>query len=401
LLDQAYAYDPDVITIEDIDQICGAVSFQKQIEIVQAIKNVDSATAIQAMDELISSGKEVTKICQNLIQFFRDILVYKNVGKTESTSSLYQAEEFIKLTQTMNNRRLFFYLDILNRAQNDIKWSNSPRLYLELAFIKMTDDEPASDAHLLQAIDRLETRLAQLEKPAVGSVASVLSPLPVQSTPTDPVPQPEPIKQPIAEPKKAPIPAPKEEPVIASEPVLAPTVTDVVKTSCIDLSKTYSIEFIEEVLNRGNRDDKNELIDRWNLIRTANPAGVLAQYAGILGSGTLVASSGDKIIITFASAGVCNRLMKPAVKKIGQDILKNAFKREIDYMALPGEIFQAISDEFVASWRLGKRKIKLSPIVCADLRDVSDETEEKAPQSEQKVIADAMSLFGDLVKVKK
>jgi DNA polymerase-3 subunit gamma/tau len=422
LLDQAYAYDPDVITVEDINQICGAVSFQKQIEIVTALRQSDSSAAIKAMDELITEGKEVPKICQNLIQFFRDVLVYKNVGMTDNTSSLYANPEFVELAKSMNNRRLFFYLELLNKTASDIKWSNSPRLYLELAFIKMTDNEPASDAALLEAIDALTARVAELEKTPRN--ATIAEPIVAASKPETPTqPQQEPLKTtapavvkapPVeskkelpAQTKKEPVSVPKTAPAIESKPELVPEPEPipepaaVTKDVCINLAKTYAIEFIEDVLNHGNRDLKNDLIDHWNQIRTNNGAANLSAYAGILGSGTLMASSTDKIIITFASAGVCNRLMTPSVKVLGKEILKNAFKRNLDYMAIPGDIFQAISDEFVAAWRLGKRNIRLSPIICPDLRDMSTESEDKPIQTEQKVVTDAVSLFGDLVRVKK
>lgn len=412
LLDQAYAYDPDVITLDDINQICGAVSFQNQLEMVSAIRKSDPTTAIHAMDELIIAGKEVQKICQNLIQFFRDVLVFKNVGTTENTSSLYQNPEFLALTQSMNNRRLFFYLDILNKAQNDIKWSNSPRLYLELAFIKMTDDEPASESRLLEAIETLEKRISELEKrPAIAteSVAagsekkdsgSKMEPekpgVPPVAAPSSSQPKPEAGKKTFesaAPAKEEVLPPAEEEPV--PNPVSAP------EESPSDLSRSYPIEFVEEVLNKGNREDKAWLIDHWNLVRSPGISSPLAPYATLLSSGTLVASSVGKIIITFPTAGVCNRLMKPSAKSLGKEVLKNAFKRDMDYIALPTEVFQNISNEFITAWKQGKKNIKLSPIVCPDLKDVSQEAEEKTGTAEQKVVSDAINLFGDLVKVKK
>lgn len=395
LLDQAYAYDPDVITIEDINQICGAVSFHRQLEIVSAIRQFDASAAIKAMDELIVSGKEVSKICQNLIQFFRDVLIYKNVGTTSNTSSLYQNNDFINLTSTMSNQRLFFYLDILNKAQNDLKWSNSPRLYLELAFIKMTDKEPASESHLLEAIAELQTRVSELEKMPIAIETPISIPAAAQSESLENEVKSEPLSEEQNQEKTI---IPKLENQTTEDGKIAEIDE---KITCEDISKSYSIEFVEEVLNRGNREDKNDLIERWNLIRKNNTSGNLTQYASILESGTLVASSKDKVIITFASAGVCNRLMKPSVKAIGKEILTNAFKREIDYIALPANVFQMISDEFINAWKLGKRHIKLSPITCPDLRDVSENDEESVTQTEQKVVTDAYSLFGDLVKVKK
>jgi DNA polymerase-3 subunit gamma/tau len=401
LLDQAYAYDPDVITVEDINQICGAVSFQKQMEIISALRRSDATAAIKAMDDLIIGGKEVQKICQNLIQFLRDILVFKNVGMTEDTSSLYQDPAFQELSESMNNRRLFFYLDILNKAQNDIKWSNSPRLYLELAFIKMTNDEPASESRLLEVIESLEKRLHVLEqRPEI--IPSSFDDSQTKSVPENILPVIEKARDRAVSPTvEAPIISEETPPVSEEKEQVSEPIPASPDFPCSDLSKTYPIEFIEEVLNRGNREDKNALIDRWHLVRGANTSPELSTYANLIGSGTLVASSGNKIIITFPTASICNRLMTPGVKSLGKTILKNAFKRDIDFMALPTDIFQSVSDEFITAWKQGKRNIRLSPIVCPDLRDVSDVVEEKTESSEPKVVSDAVNLFGDLVKVKK
>lgn len=174
------------------------------------------------------------------------------------------------------------------------------------------------------------------------------------------------------------------------------------KTACIDISKTYDISFIEDVLNNGNRNDKANLINNWNLIaKNISSAGSGAQFVQIFSTGSLMASSVDRIIVTFKGAGACNRLMTPAAKTVIKSALKSAFGREIDYMALPEEVFQAISDEFVNLFRQGKRNIKLSPIVCPELRDVSAESEDKGNQKIEKVVSDAVGLFGDLVRVKR
>jgi len=275
---------------------------------------------------------------------------------------------------------------------------------------------------LLDAMEGLEKRLLELEKnPRVSVPAPSAAPV-VQ-------PKPEPVKTILEQPvpavgKKTEIPAkvdavlfsePEEELIPSTEaelqmpePVIEPEISaEQNKPEKPDTSKclanTYPIEFVEEVLNKGNREDKNDLINRWDLIKSNNQNGTLAQYAAILGAGNLVASSGDKVIITLSSAGYCNRMMTPSVKAIGREILKNAFRRDMDYMTLPAEVFNTISNEFIKFWRQNKNStIKLTPIVCADLRDVSGEESKKTPSVETKVVSDAIDLFGgSIVRVKK
>jgi hypothetical protein len=172
--------------------------------------------------------------------------------------------------------------------------------------------------------------------------------------------------------------------------------------ACEDISKTYDIHFVESVLNNGDRDDKTKLRSMWDNITKDNDDDALERYASMFEIGNLVASSGDRIIVTYSSGGMCNRLMKPSVKKKIKRIMKNAFGRDMDFMALPEDVFKDITDEFASMWRKGERDISLSPIVCPDLKDLSGEDgEEDNEETEQKVIEDARNLFGDIVNVDK
>jgi len=432
LLDQAYSYSPNFIRIDDVNQICGALSLKSQMEIVEAILKMNAAEAIQLMDELMVAGKEPQKICQNMIQFFRDILVYKNVGFNESTPKLYQNDGFSALAKSISNRRIFFYLDILNKAANDIKWSNNPRLYLELAFIKMTDSEPESDAKIWKTFSDLESRVHKVEQNPISERIVEKKIEEVNTVVKKPVEHASIINEIQTEETLDIEDLKPEEPELDEIITLfeqdynldnklneltseKPLYKEVSKESALDdlsiqntepikptdLSKTYRIDFVEDVLNNGNRDDKNYLIEHWNQLKRANPTGVNEQYATLLQLGELKASSFDKIIVVFESPAMCNRLMKPSVKLIMTSVIKNAFDRDIDYIALPKTVFQSLSEEFAYLWRQGKRDIKLSPIVHPELRDVSKELDESATKSEGKIISDAMDIFGDLVRIKK
>jgi len=385
LLDQANAFSPERISLDDVNQICGAISYEKQMDIVEAIMGMDSTSAIEAMNNLIIEGKEVQKIVSNLLTFFRDILMLKNIGITEASSSLFSNERFISLSKTMSNQRIFFYMDLMNKTMNDIKWSNNPKLYLELAFIKMTDLESNSEAKWIGKIEQLEDRIEELEnrKPSVVEKETIIEVIDTDELETS-------IEEEVLESVKSVEEKPVEE------------VVETVPEPCDNIGNTYQIQFVEEVLNNGDRDDKVYLLDRWHSITKNNPSGIMNQFAMILESATLVASSKDKIIITFSSAGPCNRVMKPSGKKIALNVLEKAFGREIDYIALPEHIFQDIVDEFTSLWRQGKRRIKLSPIVCGDLKDVSKEVvEEVSAETDKKVVTDALNLFGDIVSIKK
>lgn len=431
LLDQAYSYSPNLIRIDDVNQICGALSLKSQMDIIEAILKMNASEAIQLMDGLMVQGKEPQKICQNLIQFFRDILVFKNVGFNESIPKLYQNDGFSALAKSISNRRIFFYLDILNKAANDIKWSNNPRLYLELAFIKMTDAEPESDAKIWKTFNDLESRVHNIEQqpPLERIIEKTIEVQNIVEKKTDD-------NKPILHKKKddeyfdtedLKPEEPRDEEIISlfendfeventseNQSIDKPLNKEISNISKSDeenainepikannLANTYPIEFVEDVLNNGNRDDKNYLIEHWYQLKRANPTGVNEQYASLFQLGELKASSFDKIIVVFDSPAMCNRLMKPSVKAIMNNVINNAFDRDIDYITLPKTVFQSLSEEFAYLWRQGKRDIRLSPIVHPELRDVSKEADESSMKSEGKIVSDAVNIFGDLVRIKK
>ncbi len=390
LLDQVHAYSPEYIKLDDVNQICGAISLEKQIEMVKAIIEMDSTKAIQAMNDLIVEGKEVHKIAFNLLDFLRNILMFKNVGITEHSSSLYTNEQFMQLTKMVSNRRVFFYIEILTKTINEIKWSNSPKLFLELAFIKMTDTETASDAKVIDDLEKLSERIKLLE------TMEPVQPKVMEATLSE-------AKQTIQAAVQAIEPEQQKQvfDLRVSDDTKEERETKKAEEPKSDSANTYKIEFVEEVLNNGNRDDKIYLTNNWNRLSKFNNSGLRHQYAVQFESGSVKASSYDRIIVTFSSAGICNQMMKPSIKPIVREALYKAFDRNIDYIALPENIFDDITDEFALQWRQGKRDIKLSPIVCEDLRDVSQDNTEEEVEKEEKVVTDAVNIFGDLVKVKK
>ncbi|HRX92174.1 MAG TPA: DNA polymerase III subunit gamma/tau [Candidatus Izemoplasmatales bacterium] len=386
LLDQVNAYSPDHITMEDVNQICGAISQESQIELVKSIVEMESTGAIQSMNDLVSQGKEIHKIALNLMDFFRAMLMYKNIGPIGDANSLYKNEEFVQLTKIVSNRRIFFYIDVLQKAINEMKWSTSPKLYLELAFIKMTDKEVSSDAKLLESIDSLEKRIRIIEtaKPKTPEPEKIVLPAKEEKPSLDIF---------MEEPEEKQI-----EDLPIEEPEKEETPDDLPEE---DIANTYRIEFVESVLNNGSRDDKNYLASNWNRLTKFNSHGNLKQYAAQFETGTVRASSNDALIVTFSTAGMCNQMMKPAVKKSIKEVLKRAFDRDIDYIALPDAVFEDIAKEFAEQWHQGRRDITLSPIVCDGLRDVSGEQREDESEKEEKVITEAVNIFGDLVTIKK
>lgn len=154
ILDQANVYATDEITIDDVDSVTGRISNYKLIELLKSLKEKDSSKSIYIINELINMGKETNRLVSGIIQFCRDILLYKS-GIESSLKYIYNNEEFINLANSLTTNELFYYIDILVDVQNKIRFTNSQKIYLEVGIIKIvnTIDE---NLDILKKIHKLE-----------------------------------------------------------------------------------------------------------------------------------------------------------------------------------------------------------------------------------------------------
>ncbi|HHU55848.1 MAG TPA: DNA polymerase III subunit gamma/tau [Acholeplasmataceae bacterium] len=159
ILDQAISYSDDIVDIEDVNAVTGNLSYNKLIELASHFHSGNVNNALEAIQELIDLGKEVNRIVSGLLQFYRDMLLYQNID-TDSImyyKYIFGKDSFIELAKATSPEKIFYYLDVLSDVQMKIKYSSTPRIYLEVAIIKMINVSN-EDLDLLSRIERLENQ---------------------------------------------------------------------------------------------------------------------------------------------------------------------------------------------------------------------------------------------------
>jgi len=76
ILDQVIALSGDTINVEDVDNITGSVGVKKTLELVNLIENKDISNALGVINELVNLGKDAGKIVNNLLEFYKDTIIY-------------------------------------------------------------------------------------------------------------------------------------------------------------------------------------------------------------------------------------------------------------------------------------------------------------------------------------
>ncbi len=157
ILDQANVYADGNINVEDVNSITGNISNQKLIELIKSF-NDDATKSICIVNELLNAGKEVSRLTLCIIQFCRDLLLYKSLNDAKNYKHLANTQEFQQLALATDSQRLFYYIDVLVDVQNKIRFTNSQKIYLEVGIMKIVNSA-TDDINLLGRIENLENRL--------------------------------------------------------------------------------------------------------------------------------------------------------------------------------------------------------------------------------------------------
>ncbi|MED3944933.1 DNA polymerase III subunit gamma/tau [Priestia megaterium] len=173
LLDQAISYSTEKVSLEDVLSITGAVSQSFIVKIVQAIFNKNIVEALDSVESLIKNGKDPARFVEDLIFYYRDVLLYQ--ASEENAYLLEKAavnEEFKELSSKMDSAFIYKVIAELNQTQQEMKWSNHPRVLLEVALVKLAQSSTNQESALpyqdiLQKMNQMEAELQQLKEKGI------------------------------------------------------------------------------------------------------------------------------------------------------------------------------------------------------------------------------------------
>lgn len=183
LLDQAISYSNEVVTVEDALTVTGAVSQNFLNTLSRAILDGDTVRGLQSLDELLLAGKDSNRFIEDFIFFYRDMLLYKTAPNLEeSLERVLLDDDFKDLAETHTHEQIYELINLLNRTQQDMRWTNHPRIFLEVAIVKLCQLEAPNISgqsnvnipeiqSLLSKVSSLEEELANIKQKGVTVVA--------------------------------------------------------------------------------------------------------------------------------------------------------------------------------------------------------------------------------------
>jgi DNA polymerase-3 subunit gamma/tau len=210
-LDQLISFCGTTVVEADVLSMFGLAARAQLLELAQAILAGDAGPALGLLDQLARSGKDLGRLLGDLLNHFRNLLIFQVSRGDKSLLEVSEAELAALVAQAsqIETEQLTRVLEVLSYAEGRQRDSASKRIFLEVTLLKAIQAREASSLDaVLKQLRALREGAGPAAAPAIRASAA-----PAPLTPAPPAPAPASV---VAPPTVAPPPSP-------APPAAAPT----------------------------------------------------------------------------------------------------------------------------------------------------------------------------------
>lgn len=154
ILDQCLSMINETLTYEDVLKLLGVVNDDFTGKMVSEIIAGDVDSCLDLINTLLSEGKELLRFQEELIQYFRDLLIVKSVNNT--TGLVFVKPDILTLMKNqaaqLEQNEIIFFIRELASLERDLKLSTQKKIVFEVTIIKLctrtyAEEQPVQASH--------------------------------------------------------------------------------------------------------------------------------------------------------------------------------------------------------------------------------------------------------------
>ncbi|PGS52954.1 DNA polymerase III subunit gamma/tau [Bacillus sp. AFS041924] len=327
ILDQAISYSDDSISLDDVLAVTGTVAQERLISVVSAIIEGNVSVCLTNIEELLNQGKDPVRFIEDLTVYYRDILLYRHSPSTvELLERATVSEQFKELCDAYNDELVYQIIASLSKSQQEMKWTNHPRVLLEVAIVQLCQKSSVSNVGkkqdeltpLINKINALEKEVKYLKENGVtvsGTNESTFSTKPKSTSSRSKIPS----------------------------------------------------SVIQGVLRAASKPEKNKVLAVWTSLQDQLRQQNKVSTATLVSYGEVVAASAEQCIVAFKSETICDLINNNGEQEhlttINQT-LSNLLGVEMSMLAIPEEDWRSTRDSFLNTTKQKETsEAEVAPIV--------------------------------------
>ena len=144
ILDQVIAFSKDKITLNDVMTVTGSVTYDMMDQYLTYCVQHDTTEAMNMLQRILAEGKESQRFIEDLLNYCRDLLIYKQAPHWIEKERALVSEAFQQLATQLSDQALYHMIDVLSQTQREMKLSVHGDIYLEVMTVKLSTDNVES-----------------------------------------------------------------------------------------------------------------------------------------------------------------------------------------------------------------------------------------------------------------
>ncbi|MBQ8451729.1 MAG: DNA polymerase III subunit gamma/tau [Clostridia bacterium] len=154
IADRCVSFAGDNLTYSKVVEILGVSEKEELISITNLLLSKNTGETLVELDKILASGKNPLVFANNLVSYLRDLLILYTMGDKAKNIIMAKSDEYekMKLQATKENYdEIVSAVEILSEIEQDLRYSNLPKMVLEAATIKIINENS-----LLKRVEKLE-----------------------------------------------------------------------------------------------------------------------------------------------------------------------------------------------------------------------------------------------------
>lgn len=176
LLDQCIAFTDD-IDADAVSRAAGIASRDYLFRIANAVEEKNASAAIELIDELYSQSRDLVRFCEELVTFYRNLMLVKTVKDHEHLINCLTSElaEFRSLASKIKLSDILYVISELQLCLERVSRATGKRIEVEMCMIRLcTPGLSSSNEAVLERLDHLESEVRMLKVSGITPSASIL-----------------------------------------------------------------------------------------------------------------------------------------------------------------------------------------------------------------------------------
>jgi len=170
ILDQCLSfYYGEKITVDKVREIAGAVDDNVLYDMVESVLEKDCRKAVSIVDDIMTSGRDLSRFVDEMIQHLRNLLVVSTADEADSLldMSMENVDRLAVQAKKISAEEIIYYIREFSLISVDIKYASNKRVMLEVGLIKLCTPAAKNDVTALAA------KVAYLEREVKNGVRTV------------------------------------------------------------------------------------------------------------------------------------------------------------------------------------------------------------------------------------